>query len=123
MDTSKEYVKMCEKAVEIQELWKPQNDDLYTFGYNHESYIFTERKLTKKEIIAYIWLPRQDQLQKMLYDKYPRWIGLLLFFSDWLADNTSAEDEISTPEQLWLAFVMKEKYNKIWNGEDWGSDG
>jgi len=22
-------------------------------------------------------------------------------------------------EQLWLAFVMKEKYNKIWNGENW----
>jgi hypothetical protein len=22
-------------------------------------------------------------------------------------------------EQLWLAFVMKEKYNKVWNGEDW----
>ena len=22
-------------------------------------------------------------------------------------------------EQLWLAFVMKEKYNKTWNGESW----
>ena len=24
-----------------------------------------------------------------------------------------------TQEQLWLAFIMKEKYNKVWNGEDW----
>ena len=22
-------------------------------------------------------------------------------------------------EQLWLAFVMKEKFGKVWNGEDW----
>jgi len=22
-------------------------------------------------------------------------------------------------EQLWLAFVMKEKHNKTWNGKDW----
>jgi len=25
----------------------------------------------------------------------------------------------NTGEQLWLAFVMKEKYDKVWNGDDW----
>ena len=25
----------------------------------------------------------------------------------------------SSMEQLWLAFVMSEKYNKIWNGKEW----
>ena len=26
---------------------------------------------------------------------------------------------IKSWEQLWLAFVMKEKFNKIWDGEKW----
>jgi len=29
MDTSPEYVKMCEKAEEIQKLWKPIEGDLF----------------------------------------------------------------------------------------------
>lgn len=27
--------------------------------------------------------------------------------------------QFTSMEQLWLAFVMKEKYGKIWDGEDW----
>ena len=30
---------------------------------------------------------------------------------------------LNSMEQLWLAFVMKEKYNKIWNGEKWNRGG
>ena len=29
--------------------------------------------------------------------------------------------QFTSMEQLWLAFVMKEKYNKTWNGKDWVS--
>ena len=54
-----------------------------------------------------------------MFSKFPRWIGLLLFFSDWLSENTDAEDETSTPEQLWLRFVMKERYNKEWCPKEW----
>jgi len=28
-------------------------------------------------------------------------------------------DRFSSWEQLWLAFVMKEKHGKVWNGEGW----
>ena len=28
-------------------------------------------------------------------------------------------EPLNSMEQLWLAFVMKEKYNKTWNGEEW----
>lgn len=31
MDISKEYIKMCEKAIEIQEGWKPQRGDFYCY--------------------------------------------------------------------------------------------
>ena len=68
-----------------------------------------------------IWLPRQDQLQGMVVDGYEA-CGLLFNFYHWFEDN---KHDFITPyldysmEQLWLAFVMKEKYNKVWNGEEW----
>jgi len=73
------------------------------------------------------WLPRQDQLQEMVgYNQVAvvdgKWYGggnlhLINNFFKWLKnDEWSA---LASMEQLWLAFVMKEKYNKVWNGKDW----
>ena len=31
--------------------------------------------------------------------------------------------QFSSFEQLWLVFVMKEKYGKTWNGQDWVKEG
>ena len=71
-----------------------------------------------------IWLPKQDQLQYMLGTKYTliRWIER---FCVW-ARSTRFDGEISSYsynfdsfEQFWLAFVMKEKYNKIWRAGEW----
>lgn len=83
-----------------------------------------------------IWLPRQDQLQGMLLTSDVDFVELLEhFYWSWAAYKTDEkypwreyiEDEdkgkiladFASMEQLWLAFVMKEKFNKIWNGEDW----
>lgn len=66
----------------------------------------------------------QSQLQYMLGTKYTliRWIER---FCVW-ARSTRFDGEISSYsynfdsfEQLWLAFVMKEKYSKQWNGKEW----
>lgn len=87
MDTSKKYLKMCEKAVEIQQL----------------------------QSTSIIWMPRQDELQDMV------WLGTATSIYYQLRHITEFQMKYScqTMEQLWLAFVMKEKYNKTWNGEDW----
>ena len=66
-----------------------------------------------------IWLPRQDQLQEMLaFENVPinsvAGVGYLLCLLQYPIGL-----KCTSMEQLWLAFVMKEKYNKIWNGEDW----
>jgi hypothetical protein len=37
-------------------------------------------------------------------------------FYDFFTFNIS---EYESYEQYWLAFVMKEKYLKIWNGKEW----
>ncbi len=102
MDTSKEYILMCEKAEEIQKFYP--NDKISNF--------FSGNKLE-------IWLPRQDQLQEMIVKAYGncRWHKVFSSFLNWYGDVNIVQ--IESMEQLWLAFVMKEKYQKTWSGKDW----
>jgi len=71
-----------------------------------------------------VWLPRQDQLQEMVFELVQskpgkcrtRLMKLFAEFLEFVGDSGANYDSF---EQLWLAFVMKEKYNKVWNGNDW----
>jgi len=104
MDKSKTYIKMCEKAKEIQQLAPSPTYEDKEFWHIDDDGDNT-------------WLPRQDQLQEMVkrgnakFHPYNLLWRLMRF-----AHNSF---DCTTMEQLWLAFVMKEKYNKTWNGEDW----
>jgi len=72
------------------------------------------------EYLSYIWLPRQDRLQKMIeLPKHRDKAGLATYFSLWLNKNIDFWKFGWSMEQLWLAFVMKEEFNKIWNDENW----
>ena len=44
---------------------------------------------------------------------------LVEVFWFWLHKNIHNYDSDASMEQLWLAFVMKEKFNKTWDGEKW----
>ncbi len=123
MDTSKEYVRMCEKAIKIQELWKPKDSDIYS-NHNHEDiHLFALRTLTKTELFYAVWLPRQDQLQDML--DMGTASAKLKQFSDFIDRKLQIDIKHSleifdkSMEQLWLIFVMYVKHNKTWGGEDW----
>jgi len=60
-----------------------------------------------------IWLPRQDQLQKMITESEPyRLFNKLYAFGE-------CAYPFETPEQLTLAYVMHEKFNKKWNDSEW----
>lgn len=67
-----------------------------------------------------IWLPRQDQLQEMI-EKH-LW-QLNFDFIRWLCDEPydghirHKHLDYTSMEQLWLAFVMRECYNKVWSTE------
>lgn len=73
-----------------------------------------------------IWLPQQDQLQEMVMPKWKFVAGgdydhplaelLRKFTRFWGSFSMS---EAISMEQLWLAFVMAEKFNKQWDGERW----
>ena len=130
MDTSKEYVKMCEKAVEIQELWEPKEGD-FVYGSDGISVLkgrwfyknlslFTEiygDNVCDFEKSDCVWLPRQDQLQDIIGDfdeclrQIDRWGCMSSIGFDY--------QYTTSMEQLWIGIVMKEKYNKVWNGNDW----
>ena len=70
---------------------------------------------------AYIWLPRQDQLQEMVFESggSTPWLALFSDFVDFIFSKTNRGLFTGTPDQLWLAFVMHEKHNKIWDGKTW----
>jgi hypothetical protein len=134
MDTSKEYIDMCEKAQEIQELrshyrdWESQdfcvkiaeNGTYDVESSNAEDFEILRFNTTQKGVV---WIPRQDQLQDMVKD-LPEFKGrkhgfvetAALRFYEYAGINTRILG-LNSFEKQWLAFVMREKYNKKWNFE------
>lgn len=132
MDTSKEYIKQCEKAVKIQEEWIPmrgdrvvivrenKSADVIRFLHQEEADSICGWKMGSIKIekeMKSIFCPRQDQLQGMV--EKPDSCHLIEDFYKWWDTPKETKELHSSMEQLWLAFVMKEKFNKVWNGEEW----
>ena len=136
MDETPEYILKCQKArKELLDVWEPKSGDYVYNDMKKEVrvlYFSDEHGDPPEKYTAGVfsmWLPRQDQLQEMIdWFKYTKldfcngtnkayklmlWVTLESPGSYWIHGNSM--------EQLWLAFVMKEKYNKVWNGEDWVS--
>ena len=141
------YIKMCD-CEEIQAHrvndgdyyhWSVDNKVhiAYTEGYNDYVVKHPEQwdYLNGRKII---WLPRQDQLQEMveisdisikskchrLLQAFERFCLYTLCYSmGEVTEESSATRKLTSMEQLWLAFVMKELYNKVWEDNDWRSDG
>lgn len=129
MDTSKEYILMCEKAVEIQELWKKQAGDIFAQGYPRGNTLIVGFHCTFSEVDEHypdrVWLPRQDQLQEMVENNISDFLEFCFAPNSCCGCSRTVSTFIKikfknlSMEQLWLAFVMKEKFNKVWNGTDW----
>jgi len=132
MDTSKEYIKICVKTEEIQKLRKKwQWSDFYCetpiewLNKGKSPSISVALSINNKRYKNETWLPRQDQLQEMVDNKKPD--ELIVRLINYLQDNQKYYKNeaikklypTNSMERIWLAFVMKEKYNKIWNGKEW----
>ena len=136
MDTSKEYIKMCD-CPEIQDLWKPKEGEHKDLVWSNWDSIKMKHKGKGSVWIANlntwaefchsnngvrwykkfcIWLPRQDQLQEMVKG-YVNASSMIVGFNEYL-NHVDAFIDYSM-EKLWLAFVMKEKFNKTWTGTEW----
>ena len=110
MDTTPEYIKQCKGAFscigfidagELTNLFF--DDDSYWHGFSPDGR--NDKPLGQ--------LYRQDQLQEMV-NQSKNVVDLMASVLYW-----SAGKYFLSMEQLWLAFVMKELYGKVWNGEEW----
>jgi hypothetical protein len=127
MDCSSEYIKMCENSGDVQKQWYSEMGDFYVSmagGITSSCQIVSsdlEKKQSYLKTIKAIWLPRQDQLQKMVIDNYATPWDLSIALSNILmGKNTSYFERFDSMEKLWLAFIMFEKYKykcKCINGE------
>ena len=120
MDTTEEYIRMCEGSKEIQKGMHRFLDMFYSVNapeYDADGICWFNRDNKKT-----IWLPRQDQLQKLTgIVAIPT---LLSQFNEFVFGNVGYTTQemcnfINSCEQLWLAFVMKKVYEKFWNGKEW----
>lgn len=102
MEITETEIKMFREAVEIQAL-RPDDG---------------------KWVDGDVWLSSQEQLQGMVCDTVEDVMLMPTHFyfgeQDWY-HATAYALKFTTVRQLWLAFVMEEKYNKVWDGEKWVS--
>lgn len=112
MDKSEKYLLMCRKATEIQAKKSHGQQEFYRDFDNGRCWVP-------------IWLPRQDQLQEMGFmnigdtinirvNRFYRFCLEFPYKTGYLATAL-----FNTMEQLWLAFVMKEIYCKVWDDKGW----
>ncbi len=144
----KQFIKMCEKAIEIQKeapkipevdsgrdkwneyfdiqgsvFWLPKENEFALLHWDNDEgrYIIGGYY---SNLEGMIWLPHQDQLLEILESGTIISSGnpsLILQTVGFLLKENKYYIKFTSMEQLWLAFVIKIKYNKTWNGEDWRS--
>lgn len=134
MDRTPKFIKMCERAEEIQKEWECMVGDYYKLPHKETKLILVE--VTTRNLYEYlksngIFLPRQDQLQEMVKGDFGTCLNDLAKFCKYVfrynantfmlsfSPNYGLPPSLKSFEQLWLAFVMKELYNKVWTGEEW----
>ncbi len=124
MGITEELIRMFEKAEEIQ-MWKPPVPVGF-YPVNIPFYDLEGNLWFNKDNQDYIWFPTQGQLQEMAWAKEYHEDNidhLLMRFYTEIHNtpdfNWGYWDMFRTMEAKWLAFVMRTRYNKIWNGKDW----
>lgn len=130
MDTTKENVLMLNKAWEIQNLWVLKPGDYFKRSVREiTTYILQDNEYSCIKVGSQtcsampertwignkIWIPRQDQLQGMV--DIDNW--LLGTLGDFHKFCDLVTRPFTSMEQLWLAFVMKEKHLKYWHEDNW----
>ena len=107
-------------------------------GYIHATNERGDTRIYKSHNDAHkstsIWLPRQGQSQDMVFDKFKEILGtknnafiydeMVSSFYDFCFNGKTTQqwpwnNYSVSMEQLWLAFVMHELYQKKWDGGEW----
>lgn len=110
---------MCEKAEEIQNLYKSYDKlTLDSPVLKIGNKILETSEIDGKQRHNIVWLPRQDQLQDMLLNEHIKLQHLISNFYEYYLDVIRDSFINSTFEVAWLMYVMDELYSKVWNEEE-----
>jgi hypothetical protein len=137
-----DYVYMCQKAIEIQDLWSPKSGDLYhykgcfntmrpnMFGSDINDGIISWDKDKNITGVDYkkdkFWMPRQEDLQKLREEQYGHtpyavYKSFLMFWEDKFTWDKNMYDGFITPAtpitNVWLMYIMYKLFNKKWDEE------
>ena len=121
------FIKMCAASDEIQSKFTNEIGNL-VFSARLQMHNLKEPAILMvgRDALPFchgdIWLPRQEQLQKILAESPFEQLADVweLFFLDENGVPKGAEkprygDSFTSFEQLWLALVMWKKYHKLWD--------
>jgi hypothetical protein len=136
------FIKMCEKADDLQRLKNEDNDRYKRENYEDAYYVLPhdeihyrgagipEPKLGQCE--KSWWIPSQKQMQDMISKGIEKYVGVMekmtldkkqefVFVTLMDAINSWAKNhkEFYTFDQLWLSYLMIYKFNKTWVNEEW----
>jgi hypothetical protein len=135
------YIKMCEKATEIQKEWEPHCGDWYYIGSSGDNFVemgIVARMSVKRSIVEGInqqydrgrdnifWLPLQHQLQQLLSPamlddsnekKYDVPWDFIYHLWGYFLDDMGHWGQFETMDEAFLALVMLEVYDHDWDDE------
>ena len=130
---TKNYIKQCEMAEEIQKEWIPENGDWVFWKTTNSIKIITDHFETP-DLKDFIWLPTQEQLWKRIwklektctfshsfdisrYDK--KRIGLVVRS---ISNESGYIEEYfeNTIQECLLKHIYGIEYDKVWDGKKWG---
>ncbi|SCY84704.1 hypothetical protein [Desulfoluna spongiiphila] len=144
MDKSSRYIDMCKGAREIQETWNHKTGDIFAteegevlfwvpgkYGAPEIKNGFGVTRTDKVVTLArYTWLPRYSQLIETAQEGAGTSFRDVTFhFYSWLDTPYGPEAEqrpkelFSTNEQVWLAYIMEKRYDKMWSEAGWRKSG
>jgi hypothetical protein len=122
------YIKMCRKAEEIQELWKPKLFDniIFSFsnGFRLETSMFKGFSKLQLNEMDIMWCPSQENLQeiilKYIWKDEKHFGGGMYYLIDMFYEyvekiSKEARAFQETFNQMWLCFVMETCYGKRWD--------
>lgn len=117
-DIDGSFIQMSLQARQLQELWTPQDGDIYFDGQGLRPVnIWTDWGCAQRD--NRYWLIRPFQMPKEFLKKYidpsPHKIILLLW--GWLAKEVGCPPPFDTMEKIWLAFVMHEMFGMVWSAK------
>jgi len=140
MDTSEQYIRMCD-CPEVQDIWakriKRKDWDCSDFVWDIDNQnwycIGGETGMVAYDAPGqFVWLPRQDQIQGMLgYARPSNMIEILPITNGWASfDQKSCirltpcdyYSQLDSWEQFWLVFYMHEHHHKVWDGKKWDGE-